>query len=144
MSRVISGNHTAVRVPRSQRERVRSFYRDVLGATITRATEQKDDLRLADGFYFAFLYEDDAVALDESGFRKAIFLELKSDDVDELRRQIVAFGVTVLEVPDSHLYFQAPGGQVFRLVGIHEDLSKYEGTAHGELNVGATFAAHRS
>jgi hypothetical protein len=25
-----------------------------------------------------------------------------------------------------HLYFQAPGGQVFRLVGINEDLSRYE------------------
>jgi len=28
-------------------------------------------------------------------------------------------------VPDPHLYFQAPGGQVFRLVGTNEDLSKY-------------------
>jgi hypothetical protein len=44
----------------------------------------------------------------------------------------VAFGVRVLDVPDPHLYFQAPGGQVLRLVGIGEDLSKYEGTEHGE------------
>jgi hypothetical protein len=42
----------------------------------------------------------------------------------------------VLEVPDPHLYFQAPGGQVLRLVGINEDLSKYEGTEHGEQFVG--------
>ena len=32
-----------------------------------------------------------------------------------------------LEVPDPHLYFQAPGGQVWRLDGVDEDLSKYEG-----------------
>ena len=37
-----------------------------------------------------------------------------------------AFGVKVLDVPDSHRYFQAPRGQVFRLVGINEDHSKHE------------------
>ena len=36
-----------------------------------------------------------------------------------------------LEVPDPHLYFQAPGGQCLRLVGIHEDLSFYEGAGEG-------------
>jgi hypothetical protein len=43
------------------------------------------------------------------------------------RQNIVAFDVKVLDVPDHHLYFQAPGGQVFRLVGINEDLSRYDG-----------------
>jgi hypothetical protein len=33
-----------------------------------------------------------------------------------MRKRIVAFGVKVLAVPDPHLYFQAPGGRVFRLV----------------------------
>ncbi len=56
-----------------------------------------------------------------------MYLELKADNVEEMRQAIVAFGVRVLEVPDPHLYFQAPGGQVWRLVGINEDLSKYEG-----------------
>ena len=59
--------------------------------------------------------------------------------MDGLRQRIVAFGVKVLDVPDPHLYFQAPGGQVFRLVGIDEDLSRYEGTEHGEQNVGRPF-----
>jgi len=36
-----------------------------------------------------------------------------------------------LDVPDPHLYFQAPGGQCLRLVGIDEDLSFYEGTGAG-------------
>jgi hypothetical protein len=61
-------------------------------------------------------------------------LELKADDVDEMRQNIVSFGVKVREVPDPHLYFQAPGGHVFRLVGIDEDLSRCEGTTdHREL-----------
>jgi len=36
-----------------------------------------------------------------------------------------------LELPDPHLYFQAPGGQCLRLVGIDEDLSFYEGAVEG-------------
>jgi catechol 2,3-dioxygenase-like lactoylglutathione lyase family enzyme len=139
MAKVALGNHAAVRVPLAERDKVREFYRDVLGCTFTREGNQKDDFRLGDDFYIAFLYEGEGVALDESGFLKAIYLELKTDDVEEMRQRIVAFGVKVLDVPDPHLYFQAPGGQVLRLVGIGEDLSKYEGTEHGERFVGAGF-----
>jgi catechol 2,3-dioxygenase-like lactoylglutathione lyase family enzyme len=139
MAKVIFGNHSAIRVPRADRDRIHNFYRDVLGGEITREGDQKDDIRLGDGFYIAFLYEDEGVALDESGFMKAIYLELKTDNVEEMRQKIVSFGVKVLEVPDPHLYFQAPGGQVLRLVGIDEDLSKYEGTEHGERFVGQAF-----
>ena len=126
MAKVIFGNHSAVRVSRAEKDRIREFYRDVLGAKITREGDQKDDFCLG-------------VALDESGFSKAIYLELKADNVEEVRQKIVAFGVKVLEVPDPHLYFQAPGGQVLRLVGIDEDLSRYEGTEHGEQFVGRPF-----
>jgi hypothetical protein len=139
MAKVIFGNHAAVRVPRAERDRVRAFYRDVLGGTLTRAGDQKDDIRLGEDFYIAFLYEDDGAALDDDGFLKAIFLEVQADDVEEMRQRITAFGVRVLQVPDPHLYFQAPGGQVLRLVGIGEDLSRYEGTEHGERFVGAGF-----
>ena len=139
MTRVILGNHSAVRVPRTEKDRIRRFYRDVLGGTITRESDLKDDSRLGDNFYIAFLYEDEGVALDEDGFSQAVYLELKTDNVEEMRQKIIAFGVRVLEVPDPHLYFPAPGGQVFRLAGISEDLSKYEGTEHGEQFVGVTF-----
>jgi catechol 2,3-dioxygenase-like lactoylglutathione lyase family enzyme len=127
------GNHAAVVVARTEQDRIRRFYRDVLGCEFLTETDQKDDLRIGDDFYLAVLYESEGVALDESGFSKAIFLELQSDDVEELREKIVAFGVKVLEMHDPHLYFQAPGGQVLRLVGTDEDLSKYEGTDHREL-----------
>ena len=139
MEKVIFGNHSAVRVARAEKDRIREFYRDVLGCTITREGDQKDDFRMGGNFYIAFLYENDGVALDESSFSKAIYLELKAGNAEEMRQKIVAFGVRVLEVPDPHLYFQAPGGQVFRLVGINEDLAKYEGTEHGEGFVGRPF-----
>jgi catechol 2,3-dioxygenase-like lactoylglutathione lyase family enzyme len=139
MAKVILGNHAAFRVPRAEKGRIRRFYRDVLGCEIIREGDEKDDFRMGGNFYLAFMYEDEGVALDESGFLKAIYLELKADNVEEMRQRIVAFGVGVLDVPDPHLYFQAPGGQVLRLVGINEDLSRYEGTEHGEQFVGLAF-----
>jgi hypothetical protein len=65
MTQVFLGNHSAVRVARAERDRIRRFYRDVLGGTLVRGGVQKDD---------------------------------------------------------------------FRLVGVDEDLSKYEGTQHGDVS----------
>jgi hypothetical protein len=61
-----------------------------------------------------------------------VWLEIKSDNVVEVSRKILASGlVRKLEVPDPHFYFQAPGGQCLRLVGTDEDLSFYEGAGEG-------------
>jgi hypothetical protein len=48
-----------------------------------------------------------------------------------MRRNILDSRVRKPEVPDPHLYLQAPGGQCLRLVGIDEDLSFYEGAREG-------------
>jgi hypothetical protein len=131
MAKVIFGNHTAHIVPRTERERVRKFFLEVLGAKLMRVREDADDIRMGDNFHMGILYGDHA---DESQFQrtgKSVWLELKSDNVEEMKRKIFDFGVRILEIPDPHLYFQAPGGQVFRLVGVDEDLSKYEGTGEG-------------
>ena len=89
---------------------------------------------MGDHVYLGVLYENEGVTLEKSDFLKATYLELKAENVEAMRQKIVAFGVRVLAMQDPHLYFQAPGGQVFRLVGINEDLSRYEGTTdHREL-----------
>jgi catechol 2,3-dioxygenase-like lactoylglutathione lyase family enzyme len=132
MAKVIFGNHSSVLVPRQDRESVRKFYCDVLGGTITKADPDRDFLRLGDDFYIGFLYGD---VPDESEFLRsfrAVWLEIKSDNVGEMSRKILECGlVRKLEIPDFHLYFQAPGGQCIRLVGIDEDLSFYEGVGEG-------------
>lgn len=136
MAKVVFGNHSSVLVPRQDREDIRKFYCDVLGGDVMRADPERDFLRLGQDFYIAFLYGD---VPDENEFlrsARAVWLEIKSDDVEAMRRKILASGlVRKLEVPDPHLYFQAPGGQCLRLVGIDEDLSFYEGAAEGP-NVG--------
>jgi hypothetical protein len=101
-----------------------------------KADPDRDFVRLGENFYIGFLYGD---VPDESEFlrsARSVWLEIKSDNVEDMGRQILDSGVVrKLEVPDPHLYFQAPGGQCLRLVGIDEDLSFYEGVGEGP-NVG--------
>jgi len=86
---------------------------------------------LGEDFYI-FLYGD---VRDESEFlrtARSVWLEIKSVNVEETKQQILESGlVRKLDMPDPHLYFQAPGGQCWRLVGLDEDLSFYEGAAAG-------------
>ena len=123
MAKVILGNHTALFAARSEQDRIRKFYCDVLGCKVRIKTDEVDRFQL-DDIHFCFVYQ--STALDESALLKAIYLELKTDNIEEMKQKILAFGVKKLDVPGPHLYFQAPGGQVFRLVGIDEDLSLYE------------------
>src|ERR1700758_2308726 len=131
MTKVICGNHSSVLVPRQDRESIRNFYCDVLGGKIMKEENERDFLRMGENFYIGFLYGD---VHDESEFlrtARSVWLEIKSDNVEEMTRKILDFGVRKLDIPDPHLYFQAPGGQVLRLVGINEDLSFYEGPGEG-------------
>ena len=132
MAKVIFGNHSSVLVPRQERDGIRQFYSDVLSGKIMKADPERDFVRLGEDFYIGFLYGD---VTDESEFLRsfrAIWLELKSDNVEEMSRKILESGlVRKLEVPDPHLYFQAPGGQCLRLLGSDEDLSFYEGAGEG-------------
>jgi catechol 2,3-dioxygenase-like lactoylglutathione lyase family enzyme len=143
MGKVILGNHAAVVVPRQERDEVRRFYCDVLGFRATREAADKDDLQLGehDRFHLSIIYGDvpDESELLRSG--RSIYLELKCDDVGAMRQKVINSGVTLIETPDPHLYFQAPGGQVFRLVGIHEDLTRYERDVGGDEQRNAEIAA---
>ena len=131
MAKVIFGNHSSVLVPRQDRDRIRSFYCDVLGGKILQADPERDFIRLGDDFYIVFLYGDVPDASEFLRTARSVWLEIKSDNVEEMIRKILNFGVRRLEVPDPHLYFQAPGGQCLRLVGIDEDFSFYEGVGQG-------------
>src|SRR5215471_5086789 len=103
MAKVIFGNHSSVIVPRQDRDSIRKFYCDVLGGKITNAEDERDFFRLGQDFYIAFLYGD---VRDESEFlrtARSVWLELKSDNVEEMSGKILASGlVRRLEVPDTH------------------------------------------
>jgi len=131
MAKVIFGNHSSVIVPRNDRDSICRFYCDVLGGEIIKAEDDRDFIRLGVDFYVVFLYGDVPDASEFLRTARSVWLEIKSDNVEELTRRILDFGVRKLEIPDPHLYFQAPGGQCLRLVGIDEDLSFYEGAGAG-------------
>jgi hypothetical protein len=131
MAKVIFGNHSSVLVSRRDRDSIRKFYCAVLGGEIVKANHERDSIRLGEDFYIVFLYGDVPEESELLRTAGSIWLEIKSDNVEEMIRKILDFGVRRLELPDPHLYFQAPGGQCLRLVGIDEDLSFYEGCEEG-------------
>ncbi|HXB49129.1 MAG TPA: hypothetical protein VNW50_15315, partial [Streptosporangiaceae bacterium] len=96
MAQVTLGNHAAVVVSLTEQDAVRRFYRDVLGCALTRSADDKDDFVLGGDFYLAVVYADEAVTLGKEDFLKATYLELRTDDVEEVQQQIVDFGVKVI------------------------------------------------
>jgi len=131
MAKVIFGNHSSVFVPRKDREKIRQFYCDVLGGEIVKEEQDRDFYCLGGNFYIAFLYADVPDASEFLRTARSIWLEIKTDKVEEMRQRILESGVLKLDIPDPHLYFQAPGGQCMRLCGIDEDMSFYEGKGAG-------------
>jgi hypothetical protein len=60
--------------------------------------------------------EVDAEALDEAQARKGTWLEFHVDDPEASARALDALDVRRVEYADkTHVYFQAPGGPIFRL-----------------------------
>jgi catechol 2,3-dioxygenase-like lactoylglutathione lyase family enzyme len=125
MTTVALGGHSKIIALRSEQLRIRRFFGEVLGCEFTKKTHDVDYLRFGKDFFMAVLYGDKV--LEPEDLLKSIWLELKTDKPEELKKKILDFGVKELESWDKeHLYFQGPGGQVFRVVGIDEDLSRFE------------------
>ena len=100
MAKVIFGNHSSVIVPQQDRDSIRKFYCDVLGGTVTKADPERDFVRLGENFFIAFLYGD--VPDESESLRRArsIWLEIKSDNVEEMRQKILHSGlVRKLDMP---------------------------------------------
>jgi len=140
MAKVIIGNASAITVPRQDRDSIRRFYGDVLGGKIVKEDTEKDILRLEEEFYILFRYGD---VPDESEFLRsprALWLQIKSANVEEMTRKILDFGIRKIDLPSGlpesvpYNYFQAPGGQCFQLLPLNEDQSYYKGAGDG-LNV---------
>lgn len=125
MATVTIGNHSKIVARRSDQARIRSFYQGVLGCELTKQTPDCDFIRFEGNFFLAVLYQDQAPGVQD--VHASTWLELRTDDPGPLNARIAEFGVHRIEIPGAeHLYFQAPGGQVFRVVAHGEDLSRFE------------------
>jgi hypothetical protein len=115
------------------RERFTSLFRDILGCTTNELNFGLLDpillVTFEDGSAFSVEFSDlappdstrDAVA-DETAFRGA-WLEFRTTDVPGFQQKLREAGIPEFQHPGStHIYFSAPGGQVFRLIDV-----SYEG-----------------
>ncbi len=116
MSVISLGENSKLTALPSEQEQIRKFYQEVLGCRLTKGTERADFFRIGNNFNLGVVYEDSALSMSDR--MKSIWLELNADHPEELKQKILGFGIKEIEYFDkAHFYFQAPGGQVFRLVG---------------------------
>jgi len=114
---VTIGNHMKLNAPSALRDLLRVFYIDVLGCRTVAAPRPEFDLyEFAGGFVVGMFFGDDREVLTEQDQLKAAWLELKTSDPAALRQRLLEFGVRPVDYPDpTRFYFQAPGGQVWRV-----------------------------
>lgn len=114
MTQVSFGVNSKLTVHPSDRQQIREFYCNVLGCSQTGESERIDFFQIGANFSMAVVYESSALSM--TNYKKAIWLELCTSDTALLKKKILAFGIKEIEYWDKdHFYFQAPGGQVFRL-----------------------------
>lgn len=125
MTTITFAKHSKLTAHPSERLAIRRFFRDVLGVVQVRESEPVDIFRLGPQFFMGIVYSPDAPSAE--AMRNSIWLELATDDPKAMKAKILAGGGKEIEYRDKgHFYFQAPGGQVFRLVSDVEDMSAWE------------------
>jgi glyoxalase superfamily protein len=125
MFTVTFGKHSKVMAQPADRDAVRHFFHEVLGAPQPRKSEAVDIFRLGPAFFLAIVYSKDAPTPE--AMQNSIWLELATADPAAMKARILAGGGKEIDYRDKdHLYFQAPGGQVFRLISNAEDMSAWE------------------
>jgi hypothetical protein len=122
---VTIGNHLKMTVASALKTRSREFYGGLLGLkSIPSPADNLDLYEFPGGFVLGLFFSDDpAELLAEQDYLKATWLELKVDDLTQWKERLQRFGVTEIEYDDPsrfaepypRFFFQAPGGQVFRL-----------------------------
>jgi hypothetical protein len=122
---VTIGNHLKMTVASALKGRTRDFYSGLLGLkSIPSPAENLDLYEFSDGFVLGLFFTDNqGELLAQQDYLKATWLELKVDDLTQWKERLQKFGVTEIAYEDPsrfaepypRFFFQAPGGQVFRL-----------------------------
>jgi len=126
---VTIGNHLKMNVTSALKTRTREFYGGLLGLkSIPSPADNLDLYEFPGGFVLGlFFFDDRAELLSEQDYLKATWLELKVDDLLQWKERLQSFGVTEIAYDDPsrfaepypRFFFQAPGGQVFRLAPLN-------------------------
>jgi hypothetical protein len=109
------------------KERLLEFYTSILG--LKAVTTPPPYWSGSPEPFFGFEFSNGKVlsgeftedALDDQQAQRGVWLELRTDDAEELQQKVQAFGLKRVVHPyTSFFYIQAPGGQVFRIVSSKE------------------------
>ena|SRR5579884_4162168 len=107
--------HTYAR-PNSK-EKLIDFFTNILGCEVLPSPVLA--FAFSNGASLSVEFTEDA--LDERQARWGAWLELKTDDATGLREKVLAAGLPRVEFSgNNYFYFQAPGGQVFRIASSDE------------------------
>lgn len=110
------GKNMKVTADEKHRALLTAVYGEVLGIEPERPSPTTDLYRLADGFLIGVFWVDGGSALGEPEMRRAPWLEIEVEDVARTREALAKLGIQPFEYVDrEHLYFQPPGGPIFRL-----------------------------
>jgi len=123
------GRHHHLNVDEQFRAPTRALYERVLGGKLTSLKDNEkvggavlssqtdvEVFTFDGGGSVAFFYVPADQALTASQQLEAIWLEFEVDDVARTTDELARLGIKPFEYEDrAHPYFQAPGGQVFRL-----------------------------
>jgi len=115
MANPISVNYMQ-RASAEEKERVRTFYGDVLGWELQEIHAGLDIFSCSDELTYGVQYVPaDKVALTAQQYLGATWMSIKAEDRTELVAKIQEFGVTELpeQSDENNYFFQAPGGQVY-------------------------------
>lgn len=110
------GPNVKITAPASTRAAQHALYAGVLGCDVLTPTPQMDVFRFPDGACVGVAFVPDAEALTPAQAMRGAWLEYRVADVDRTTAALAELGLTPFDYVDAtHRYFQAPGGQVFRL-----------------------------
>jgi hypothetical protein len=111
------GNHLKMNIAPELRNRTRDFYSGLLRCKMMTSPSGDLDLyEFDDGFVLGLFFGADYPTLSEEDHLRATWMELKVDDPAGWKARLLQFGVREIHYPDAtRFFFQAPGGQVFRL-----------------------------
>jgi hypothetical protein len=121
--KVLLGNHSKIVVHKDLKQKVRDFYISLLGCKAFPAPSSTFELfEFENGFIFGVSFAEEGEYLSEDEQLRGTWLELKTDRPQQLKERLLAFGVKQIDYHDkAHFYFQAPGGQIFRLLALSEN-----------------------
>ena len=98
------------------KQQTRALYEGVLGATVTSPRPDVEIFTFANGSGIGVFYVDPSEALTPEQHLRAIWLEFEVEDEKTTGAKLEALGMRPFKYFDkAHEYFQAPGGQVFRV-----------------------------